>query len=309
MAESIEESLKNGFMSWRNNLEICVPYLLSMIITVILLVVSVIGVTVVAAASSALTRDMDQQAAPVVVLVALCISSLAALALLAATNAYFSAGAIGMSMEAALKGRTTLSDMAYYGRNRWFDIFKANMLWIALLAIPGIILLLPPVYAFYSGAIPQGMALTFIATAVYVTYATVLCFIYTITGTAIIVEGAGMMQGMKSAYNFSSKNKIKILFTLFTYMGTVSLARYAWAMITSPLGLLQFLSPGIYEIAQVLMILVFLLVCSIMVTPLYTIWLTRIYLGKGTKGVKIVSSPVSRPANKEKPGTQRDVYV
>ena len=92
-------------------------------------------------------------------------------------------------------------------------------------------------------------------------------------------------------------------------MGTVSLARYAWAMITSPLGLLQFLSPGIYEIAQVLMMLVFLLVCSIMVTPLYTIWLTRIYLGKGTKGAKILSSPVSRPANREKPVTQRDVYV
>lgn len=309
MTETIEESLKNGFISWRNNLEIGVPYLLSTIITAILTVVSVIVVALIAAASSALTRDMDSQMAPIVVLAALCASSLAALALISASNAYFSAGAIGMSLEAAMKGRTTLSDMAYYGRNRWFDIFKMNMLCIALLAIPGVILLLPPVYAFYTGAIPQGMALTFIATAVYLTYAVFVCFMYTVTGTAIIADGVGLLQGMKSAYGFSCKNRIKILFTLFTYMGTLSLASYAWAVLTSPLGLLQFLSPGVYNIAQGLLMLVFLLIASFMVTPLYTIWLMRIYRGKGTKGAKTLHSPVSRHQTREQHGTQRDIYV
>jgi hypothetical protein len=229
--------------------------------------------------------------------------------LIAALNAYFSAGAIGMSLESALKGKTTLSDMAYYGGKRWFDIFKATILWIALLAVPGFILLVPPVYAFYLGAIPQGMALAFIATAVYLTYAAVFCFMYTLTQTAIIVDGAGVIQGMKSAYNFSSKNKIKVLLAVFANMGTMSLASYAWAVLTSPLGLLQFLSPAVYSIAQVLMMVVFLLVASFVVTPIYTIWLTRIYLGKGVIGAKTLHLPVSRPVNREKPVTRREIYV
>ena len=309
MGEAIEESLKNGFISWKNNLEIGVPYLLSIIITAILFIVSVLGVSLMAAAASALTRNMDSSLASIAVLAALCISSLAALALLAALNAYFSAGAIGMSLEAALKGRTTLSDMAYYGRNRWFVIFKANMLWVALLVIPGIILLILPVYAFYSGAIPQGMALTFIATAVYLTYAVSVCFMYTLASTAIIVEGVGVMPGIRSARGFYSKNKIKIMLVVFTYMGTLSAASFAWAVLTSPLGLLQLLSPAVYGIAQGLMILAFLLIASFMITPLYTIWLTRIYLGKGTKGAKTLHLPVSRHLNREQPGTQRDIYV
>jgi hypothetical protein len=309
MAETIEESLKNGFMSWRNNLTIGVPYILSTIITVILLILSAIGVTLIAAASSALTRDMDSSAASIAMLTALCISSLAAGALIAALNAYLSAGAIGMSLEAALKGRTTLSDMADYGGKRWFDLFKANMLWAALLVIPAIILVIPAVYAFYARAIPQGMALTFIATAAYATYAAGLFFIYTVTGIAIIADGVGVIPGIKSAYGFSSKNKIRILLTLSAYMGTLSLASYAWAVITSPLGLMQLLSPAVYTVAQGLVTLVFLLVASFMVTPLYTIWLMRIYLAKGTKGAKILHSPVSRRLNREQPGTQRDIYV
>jgi hypothetical protein len=294
MAESIEETLKNGFMSWRNNLEIGVPYLLSMIITAALAIVMVFGVTFITVAASTLTRDMNSQAAPFVVLAALLASLLAGLAIIAALNAYFSAGAIGMSLEAAVKSRTTLADMASYGRKGWLDIFKMNILWIALLAIPGAILFVPPVYAFYAGAIPQGTALTFIATTVYLTYAAVLCFLYTVTGTAIIVDGAGVMQGIRSAYNFSSRNKTKVLLLFFTYTGTLTAASLAWGVLTSPLGLLQFLSPAVYGISEGLMMLVFLLIAAFMITPLYTIWLTRTYLGRGAKGAKTMHSPVPR---------------
>jgi hypothetical protein len=309
MAETIEESLKNGFISWRNNLEIGVPYFLSMVVNVILLIVSLLGVTLTAAAASALTLNMDSTVASLSVLAALCASSLAALALIAGFNAYFSAGAIGMSIEAALKGRTTLSDMAHYGKKRWFDIFKMNMLWTALLVLPGIVLLLPPAYAFYSGAIPQGVALAFIGTAVYLTYAVLSCLMYTITGTVIVVDGSGVMQGARSAYRFSSSNKIKIMLTVFAYVGTMSAAGFAWSVLTSPLGILQFLSPAVYGIAQGLMILVFILIASFMITPLYTIWLTRAYLGRGTKGAKAVHSPASRQETRDRHVTQRDIYV
>jgi hypothetical protein len=309
MEETIEESLMNGFLSWRNNLVMGVPYFLSTVLTAILLVVAVICVAMITAAASAFSQNMDGSAAPILVLAALCTSSLAAGALLSALNAYLTAGAIGMSLEAALKGRTTLSDMTDYAGKRWFDIFKMNMLWAVLLIIPGIILLIPAVYAFYARAIPQGMALTFIATAAYVTYAAGVLFMYAIASTAMIVDGAGVIQGIKSAYGFSSKNKIRISLMLFAYMGTFSLASYAWAVLTSPLGLLQLLSAGVYGIAQVSMLLVFLLVSSFMVTPLYTIWLTRIYLAKGAKGPKTLHTPASRHQNREQPGTQREIYV
>jgi hypothetical protein len=309
MEETIEESLINGFLSWRNNLVMGVPYILSTVMTAILLAVSAICVAMITAAASAFSQNMDGSAAPVLVLAALCISSLAAGALLSALNAYLTAGAIGMSLETALKGRTTLSDMTDYAGKRWFDIFKMNMLWAVLLIIPGIILLIPAVYAFYARAIPQGMALTFIATAAYVTYAAGVFFMYAIASTAMIVDGAGVIQGIKSAYGFSSKNKIKLSLMLFAYMGTLSLASYAWAVLTSPLGLLQLLSPGVYGIAQVSMLLVFLLVASFVVTPLYTVWLTRIYLAKGAKGPKTLHSPAPRHLNREKPGTQREIYV
>jgi len=266
-------------------------------------------VTLITAATSALTQNMDSSLSSFSVLAALCLSGLVAFALTAAFNAYFSAGAIGMSLEAAIKGRTTLSDMAYYGRKSWFDIFKVNMLWAALLVLPGIILLVPPVYAFYSGAVPQGIALTVIGTAIYLTYAVVLCLMYTITGTAVVVDGKGVVQGINSAKVFSSKNKTKILLVVFAYMGTLSGASFAWSVLTSPLGLLQLLSPAVYGIAQGLMVLLFLLIASFMITPLYTIWLTRTYIGKGVKGARTIHSPASRHLNREQPAKQREIYV
>jgi hypothetical protein len=309
MAETIEESITNGFISWRNNLETGIPYFLSTVITAVLLIVSILGVAVVAAATAALTRDMESSLASALIVTAVCISSLAALALTAALNAYLSAGAIGMSLEASLKGRTTLSDMADYGRRRWFDVFKANILWAGLLVIPGIVLLLPPVYAFYMKAIPQGIAITIIAAAVYLTYAVIFCFMYNITLTAMILDGTGVMQGMRSAYAFFSKNKVKILFIFFAFNAAMYAASLAWAVVTSPLGLLQLLSPGIYQIAQGLLTIIFLIVASSMISSLYTIWLTRIYLGKGAKGAKTLHKPVSRQANREQPSTRREIYV
>lgn len=308
MTESIEETIKQGYYSWRRNPEIGVPYILAAIITVVLSIVCLIAVIFVSSLAAEFSGNLDPVSSTVITAAALVLSSGLSLAVIAAVNAYFIAGAVGMSLESALGGKTSLSDMAYYGRKKIFDVSNSIFLWILLLLVPGIILLVPPVAAFYAGGLNPGIVLSLLSAAAYLTYAAVFVFLYTLTATVIVADDAGAIEGLRKAYAYAKKNKAKLLLTLSAYMGVIYGLSLTFSVITSPVGLLRFYSENAYSTAEGFLVLVFILIASFIATPLYTLWLTRIYV-KGSKDAKTGRVHAPRHQTRERHGTQRDIYV
>ncbi len=308
MTESIEESIKKGYCSWRKNPEIGVPYLLAAVITAALSIVCMIAVVFVSSVAAGFSGNLDSTSSTIITFAAPVLSCGFSLIIIVAVNAYFLAGAIGMSLESALRGKTSLSDMAYYGQKKIFDVSKSIFLWMLLLLVPGLILLVPPVAAFYSGAFNPGISLTLLSAVLYLTYAAVFVFLYTLTAIAIVADDVGAIDGLKNSYAYAKKNKAKILLTLSTYMGFMYGLSLAYSALTSPVGLLRFYSQNAYSAAEVLLMLAFMLIASFIATPLYTLWLTRIYVEE-PKDARTERERILRPQTRERRGTQRDIYV
>ena len=308
MTEAIEETIRKGYHSWRKNPEIGVPYLLAMIITVALSVICLIAVVFVVSVATEFSRNLDPVSSTVATASTLILSGGLSLAIMVAVNAYFSAGAIGMSLEGALRDKTSLSDMAYYGRKKLYAVSKSIFLWIMLLLAPGLILLVPPVFAFYAGAFNVGVVLALLFSLIYLTYAAVVVFLYTLTATAIVADDVGTIKGLMNAYAYAKRNKAKILLIFSAYMGTLYGLSLAFSLITSPLGLLRFYSSNAYAAAEGLLLLAYVFIASFVVAPLYTLWLTRIYVTE-PKDAKTGRRQALRPQTREQHAKQREIYV
>jgi len=101
--------------------------------------------------------------------------------------------------------------MAEYARKKWSGIFKANITLLASLIAPGVVLLVPAAAAFTAGMLFPAIALLIIAASVYIPYAALLCFGYTVTCTAIVLDGTGLGKGIRAAWTYISKNKAKMV--------------------------------------------------------------------------------------------------
>lgn len=270
-------------------------------------IICLIAVVFVVSLAAEFSSNLDPASSIVITAAALVLSGGLSLIVLVAVNAYFSAGAIGMSLEAALRDEMSLSDMAYYGRKKLYAVSKSIFLWMLLLLVPGLVMLLPVVYAFYAGAFNAGIFLALLFALIYLTYAAVVVFLYTMTATAIVADDVGAIKGVMNAWLYAKKNKAKILLVLSAYMGAVYGLSLAFSLITSPLGLLRFYSENAYSAAEGLLLLAYVLIDSFVVAPLYTLWLMRMYVKP--KDTRTIRRQAPRQQTREQHAKQRDIYV
>jgi len=124
--------------------------------------------------------------------------------------------------------------MAEYARKKWSGIFKANITLLASLIAPGVVLLVPAAAAFTAGMLFPAIALLIIAASVYIPYAALLCFGYTVTCTAIVLDGTGLGKGIRAAWTYISKNKAKMAILICAYAGTLYAAALGWSVLHIP---------------------------------------------------------------------------
>ena len=196
----IGKVLREGFDIWKRNLNICLPFVFSTLLSFIF-VIFIFGAALLVAPPSLfrLLEKLPQESqfpqahtptppTPpkppippevasqiisefarnwVILLVAGIISAI----ILLFINAYFVAGAIGMAKEAHLRGETSLSDMIYYGSKKFLSLLGADIL-VGLIALLGLIFLIPSIvfimpYLPYitpsPDAVPRELMLTFFA--------------------------------------------------------------------------------------------------------------------------------------------------
>jgi len=196
----IGEVLGEGFDIWKRNLNICMPFVFSMLLSFIFVIFTFGAALLVATPSlfrlleklpqepqfpQAHTPTPPTPPKPpippevasqiisefarnwVILLVAGIISAI----ILLFINAYFVAGAIGMAKEAHLKGKTSLRDMNYYGSKKFLSLLGADII-VGLISLLGLIFLIPSIvfilpYLPYitpsPDAAPRELMLTFFA--------------------------------------------------------------------------------------------------------------------------------------------------
>jgi hypothetical protein len=283
MVEELGSILSNGFETWKKNLNICLPFVFSLILTSIVALI-LIGGALLATISPLLPSlmplltnpdeippDVIQQLYPLFlqnasILVAAVIITIILVVLI---TVFFTAGAIGMAKEATEAGRTSLSDMTGYGRRKFVSMLCANII-VGLIAlagvvflIPGVLYLLPTITTSQAPSDSTNMAafvLLGLGLLVMLIYMLIISIMFALSQYAVVIDDLGAVDGVKKGFGFFMAHKLDV-FLLWLVVGAI-------AMVAS------IILSSIPYIGQ----LISTAVSVIIIQPLSVIWWSRLYL-------------------------------
>ena len=301
----IGKVLEEGFNIWKRNLNICMPFVFSTLLSFIFVIFTFGAALLVATPSlfrilEKLPQDSQfpQAHTPTplptevvsqiisefarnwfILLVAGIISAI----ILLFINAYFVAGAIGMAKEAHLRGETSLSDMIYYGSKKFLSLLGADII-VGLISLLGVIFLLPSVvfilpYLPYlppspGETVPPELILTFLALLfigiiLFVIYTLIISIIFALTRYAVVIEDLRAVEGVKTAFKRFLENKLDV----FLMWLIVSIIGGGISIAANFFGNLINLLSGV-PVGSLIGIIVSLIV----VQPLTVVWWSGFYL-------------------------------
>jgi len=296
MVEELGSILRNGFETWKKNLTICVPFVFSLLLTLIVMFLIIGGALMIVigpllpSLTPSLTStpgeippEIVQQLQPLIlqnidILVAVVI--IAGILVLLITT-FFTAGAIGMANEATKMGSTRLTDMTYYGARKFMSLLGANLI-VALIAlagviflIPGLLPLLPAISASQTPSDAANMAaiamlgLGFLVMAFYML---IISIIFAIPPYAVVISDLEAVDGVKRGFHFFIAHKVEVF---LLWLVVLAIAIVASMILGNIPYIGQWLSMAI---------------SVIIIEPLSVIWWSRLYLS-GTEGEVDIEPP------------------
>jgi len=279
MYEDIGRLIGEGFSTWRNNLTLCIPFLLSVIfsalavIPLIAVVIVTLGITNIESQSSEqlVSKMMDS-------LPSLFSAFLVTILLVTIVSAFFEAGAIGMSRQATEEGKAQIGSMWATGRKDFLSMFLLSIL-TGLITLAGFVFLLPGIFMLPQPImienIPsdtQAIGMLALGILILIVYATILSIILAIAPYALVIENIGPVDAIKASLRFFAYNKFDV-FVLWIVVVAISIGL---EMIGSSVTV------GSNITAQPLSLLTGL-VNLLILTPLSTVWWTRLYMSRTGK--------------------------
>ncbi|MCK9564985.1 MAG: hypothetical protein M0Q43_02915 [Methanothrix sp.] len=226
--EEIGAMIGKGFGVWRSNLNLCIPFLLSIFVTMLILVPFLAAFFMTTMPMERMNVASLQNDAKMQELLAQMQGSLSSLAmdkilqiavlfmvlvvLLSLVSAFFTAGAIGMARQALENGKSDTSAMWSAGKKHFINMFLATLL-MGLLTLAGLIFLLP---ALAQGTTslqsdPQAMGLLAVGLLLFILYVLVLSVILITMPYALVVQGLGPVQAVLESTNFFRYNKFDVV--------------------------------------------------------------------------------------------------
>lgn len=255
-----EKLFKDGFKTWKNNLILFVPFILSVIL--ILLILGIVAIVSFLPLFLDLIQNpesinysviISQILSPITI-----ISFIIGIVGIIFVGSFFLAGAIGMAKEALITGKTHTTHMIEYGKKKFLSIIGANLL-IAALILIGVIFLLPGILGGVFS--PEKSFLYFIpGIIVMISYMLIVSLLVALVNYAIVIDDFTAIQGFKKGiktvwYN----NKINVFI--------VWLIIIAFSLLIGLLSLIPFIG---WLLMYTVMILVYY--------PLTTVWWSKLYL-------------------------------
>jgi hypothetical protein len=285
--EEVGELMGKGLCTWRDNLNLCLPFLYSFVVS-LLVIVPVLAAFAVAFVpleslnTTSLEILQNQLSTMHGTLIALVLAFVLLVVLLSLVSAFFTAGAIGMTRQALEKGKTNTKAMWSAGKIHFLNLFLASIL-MGFIILAGLIFIFPGA-ALLSPSHqpePQTVGLLLAGLLLFILYALAMSLLLATVPYALVVDDLDAVSAIKASISFFRYNKFDV-FVLWLVVIAISIGLQ---MIGSALtvGENQSLQP-----LSVITGLVNLLVLA----PLSNVWWTRLYMSRtGSLKVDEVKNP------------------
>lgn len=219
---SLETVLNRGFITWTKNLKISLPFILSTIIIgivwaayAVLIVVSMIP-SLSQFSQLSFGSQMNQEEfmellsmiSPYIVPLVISLIIMWIITLL--IQAFFTTGAIGMSKDAAVNGRTSFEEMINSGKKHFFNYFLLQIIYY-LITLAGVVFVLPGILQIYNFTDPESilpaLPALLVGIGLWVIYSIIVTLILSLTYYALVVDNLGPVKALKTGYRFFFNNK------------------------------------------------------------------------------------------------------
>jgi hypothetical protein len=281
MYEDIGKLIGEGFGIWRRNLNLCVPFLLA-------IVFSLLGIVPLVAAIAFLvgsTPNLESITSPEefisrfgAMLPGLAAAFLLFILVVYLVNSYFTAGGIAMAEQAVAEGRTSTRVMWSAGKRHFRDMFVASIL-MGLIMLAGLIFLLPGFLSLPLGELkniqahPNAIGLVALGAIFLVLYILVMSLVLATVPYALVIDVLGPIGAIKASIRFINYNKFDV-FILWIIIIAISLGLQ---MVVSSAA-----TAGAEAVQGALSILVSV-VNVVVIAPLSNVWWTRLYMSRTGK--------------------------
>lgn len=262
MPEDLGELLGNGFKTWNSNVITAIPFLLNTVTSILIAIIAMVTALVPVARDllpviedatviPGQPRISPEQLLPVLIAhfeEILIIGGIFSVVILL-IRTFFIAGVIGMAKEATNSGATVFSDMVDYGKDYIFALFPAKLLIT--------VMMFAPIFLMLSGLVTTVNGFMVVLVAMLPYMATIF-IIFQLVDYAIVLDGLGTVEGLKTGMEIFLKNKTDVILLVVVVLG---------------ISVILNLSTSIHPVLTFVGLLVSLLV----VRPLTVVWWTRFY--------------------------------
>jgi hypothetical protein len=287
MDEDFGTILNKGFKTWVRNLNICIPFVLNIFVSLLLTVLffGLIGAMLFTSGAGNVidpTTLSDEQLysllwngftnnIPVSIVLILAYSLLSMF-----LQAYFTAGAIEMAKKASETGDTVFSDMLRAGSKNAFRMFLTNLI-LALMSLAGIVFVVPGALKIGdlsslldNPELPaEGLGVLVIGVLLWTIYLLVINIVLSPASYALVIDELDPLDALKAGYGFFKDNKLDVF---FIWMITIGLT-FVNSLVSEFLGSKSILISSITSFVPIFII-----------SPLTFVLWTRLYLvGKDRK--------------------------
>jgi len=274
------EIIKGGYKTWKNNLILCVPFILggliSAIVAGIIMVITFLALfwpLIEKVFSNPISISSSEFLSQLYSIITSNFISIIAVFVITAIIvglifSFFYSGAIGMAKEALLTGKTNLSHMMDYGKRKYLNFFFANII-VGLIFLIGVLFLIPGILSIISEIGSSGFEFSsqninayfplIIGFLIMIPYMIIMSIIFALVSYAVVIDDLSAIEGVKKAFRVAWHNKIRV----FLMCLIVLVIGFIFGLI----GLIPFIG-GILSFIVTLLI----------VTPLTTIWWSKFYI-------------------------------
>ncbi|WMW24896.1 hypothetical protein RE474_12550 [Methanolobus sediminis] len=286
MVEDIGTLVRKGFGTWTGNLNLCLPFILKIVASIMFFMFAVFLFTIMfIAPEMSDTIDPANMAQNELLdllhsvfyenMLYIAVFSVFMFLIYMVIDSFITAGAIGMAKEALEKGHTKIGTMFTTGKRNYLNLFFVNVL-ILLLILAGMIFLVPGILSIDDINIllsnpdmaVASASLLVLGVIVWGFYILFISFLLFLVNYVLVVDELDPITAIETGVSLVLSNKLASI--------------GIWLFIMGILFVLEFIGQitSYVDIIAQLWSLIDLLLSTIVIQPLVAVWLTRFYLDR-----------------------------
>ncbi|WP_232216883.1 DUF7847 domain-containing protein [Methanohalobium evestigatum] len=185
-------------------------------------------------------------------------------------QAFFTTGAIGMSKDAAINGRTSFEEMINSGKKHFFNYFLLQIIYY-LITLAGVVFVLPGILQINNFTDPESilpaLPALLVGIGLWIIYSIIVTLVLSLTYYALVVDTLGPVNALKTGYRFFFNNKGSVV-VLWLVIIAIVVALNVMGGIFTP-----------FETLSVLWSFISTIISVVVVPAVITIWWTILYMG------------------------------